>query len=82
MVQINEVADNIFVLVDQQANIFIFTSDLNLLARSQLRISDPSIVRFSKTKNLLGIASETDRNIIVFDIRLCLAQMPEVKVYP
>ena len=57
VMRINEVADNIFVIVDVQANIYVFTSELMLLGRSNVRISDPSIIRWSKSKKLLGIGS-------------------------
>ena len=73
--KINEVADNIFVIVDTQANIYVFTNELGLLGRSKLRISDASIIRFSKSRRLLGVASEIDRNIVIFDISLCFVEM-------
>ena len=70
IVKINEITDNIFVIIDTEANVFIFNNEPSLLSRSRLRISDPSIIRFSPSRKLIGIASEIDRNIVVFDIGL------------
>ena len=71
VLRVNEVADNIFLVVDGLANVFIFNSEGILLERSKLRISDPGSIRFSKSKKLLGIGSKIDRNIVVLDIGLC-----------
>jgi hypothetical protein len=51
------VADNVFIVINEQGNIYAFNSDIQLIGQSFLKISNASIIKFSHSKKLLGIGS-------------------------
>lgn len=59
-----------FIVINDQGNVYAFNSEIQLIGQSSLKISDASIIKLSHSKKLLGIGSEIDRNITVFDIGL------------
>jgi WD40 repeat protein len=64
------VIDNVFVVVNDQGNVYAFNNEIQLIGQSTLKISDVSIVKFSESKKLMGIGSQVDRNVAIFDIGL------------
>jgi hypothetical protein len=64
------VIDNIFIVVNDQGNIYAFNNQVELIGQSSLKISDASIIKISYSKKLLGIGSRVDRNVAIFDIGL------------
>lgn len=44
-------------MINKQGNIYAFNSEIQLIGQSFLKISNVSIIKFSHSKKLLGIAS-------------------------
>lgn len=55
--RVSEIADQVFILVDNQSNVYAFNGQIELIGQSRLKISETSLIRFSCSRKLLGIIS-------------------------
>lgn len=59
-----------FILVDENGNIYACTNESRLINNTKIKMSDASIIKFSNSKRLMGIGSHVDKNILIFDLSL------------
>lgn len=68
---IMNITDKIFLVIDEHSNVAVFNINGEILAESVITMTNPSTIRLSQNKKLLGIISSFDRNIVIFDLSLC-----------